>query len=98
MESHEITTLIIQAFLFWLVFRLGHISGRVNAEKSKIDVISNLKLSKPTTITVEIINGVYYAYDGNDFLAQATSADDLGKNIADRYPNKYLHAKVDVKV
>lgn len=97
MESQEIISFIVHAFLFWLVFRLGHISGRTNAEKSKNIVVPNLPLARPATIVIEEINGVYYAYDGNDFLAQATNPDDLGKRIANRYPNKYHHARIQIK-
>lgn len=101
MENQDVISFIVQAFLFWLVFKLGQIHGsaRTVHELGKRNTrAETIQLpSRRPVITVEEINGMFYAYDGSDFLAQASSPDDLGRKIAHRFPNKYHSAQVEIK-
>lgn len=95
-------TFLINAFLFYLAFKIGQISVWVKlGMQQKEDIQVRLEEVKRTgvrpVITVEEINGIYYAYDGPDFLAQGTNPDELGRLIAQRFPNKYQLAKVEIK-
>jgi len=97
MEFGQFISFVVDGFLFYLAFKIGQISG----------VVRSKELAKPNTqqivnmvrsiITIEEINGIYYAYDGNDFLAQGRSPDELGTMIATRYPNKYTGARVTIR-
>lgn len=102
METQELVNFIVHALLFWLVYKIGQLHGGVNAVRALRDqpqITDKIKLpGQRPIITVEEIDGVYYAYDGHDFLAQASSPDDLGRRIADRFPNKYHLAQIKVKV
>lgn len=98
----EITTFILYAFLFYLAYKAGQISvwAQINQhDKSVIQTKLKEERVTPTTpvITVEEINGVYYAYDGNDFLAQGATPDEIGRSIAQRFPKKYALARVQIK-
>jgi hypothetical protein len=102
MESNEFWTFLINAILFFLAFKLGQISVHVRYnQQNQIETSRNLAVIRQTgqrpVITVEEINGIFYAYDGNDFLAQGPSPDELGKSIANRFPNKYHLARVEIK-
>jgi len=92
---------ITAAVLFYIVFKVGQISARVQDHQQKRTISAELEQVRITgqrpVITVEEINGVYYAFDGNDFLAQGTTPDELGKLIANRFPNKYHLAKITLK-
>lgn len=97
---NEIVSFLVNAFLFYLAFKAGQISvyfqhGKQQVLKHDAETIINSGI-KPV-ITVEEINGIYYAYDGNDFLAQGSTPDDLGKKIATRFPNKYRVAQIKIK-
>ena len=93
MEMQEFWSFVINALLFFFAYKIGQI------HKAEIqNRITEVKLpGQRPVITVEEINGIFYAYDGNDFLAQAKSADELGRAIADRFPTKYHLAKVEIK-
>lgn len=95
-------TFIANAALFYLAFKLGQISvwtkiGQANKEDFRVQLQQVRQSGLRPIITVEQINGVYYAYDGNDFLAQGNTAEEIGQLIAKRYPNKYALAKVEIK-
>lgn len=98
----DIWVFLINAFLFFLAFKAGQISILFKlGTQQKEDVRVRLEEVRITgirpVITVEEINGIYYAYDGNDFLAQGSNPDELGRSIAQRFPNKYQLAKVEIK-
>lgn len=101
MELSELITVLVNAFLFFIVYKLGQFSILIKLDKhqhlKKIEQHSTAIISRPI-ITIEEINGNFYAYDGDDFLAQGASADELGKHIAQRYPSKYQSAKIQMKV
>lgn len=101
MSTDDAWMLIVNAFLFYLAYKAGQFSIILKlGSKEKtllIDEVETKKIVRRPVITVEEINGVLYAYDGNDFLAQGKSPDDLGKSIAQRFPNKYHLAKVEIK-
>lgn len=102
MEMQEFYSFLVNAFLFFLAFKVGQLSVWFKiGQQNKEDVRTKLEAVRQTgvrpVITVEEINGVYYAYDGNDFLAQGKSPDELGKLIANRFPEKYHLAKVEIK-
>lgn len=101
MENQDVISFIVQAFLFWLVFKLGQIHGSartVNEFGKRNTRTETIQLpSRHPVITVEEINGIYYAYDGNDFLAQGPSPDELGRLIAARFPQRYHLARVEIK-
>jgi hypothetical protein len=102
MNMEEFWSIIINAFLFYLAFRIGQISilakiGERERSEMQIKLEEVRKKGSRPVITVEEINGIFYAYDGNDFLAQGGTPDEIGKLIAQRYPNKYLLAKVEIK-
>ncbi len=103
MSMEELWPHIINGIFFYIAYKLGQMSVRiqmkVGRESSQIQRdLEKVRLTgQRPTITVEEINGIYYAYDGNDFLGQGTSPDELGKTIADRFPNKYHLAKVTIK-
>lgn len=98
----EFTTFILYAFLFYLAYKAGQISiwAQINQHDKSV-IQSKLKEERvkatPPIITIEEINGLYYAYDGNDFLAQGGTPDEIGRLIKQRYPNKYVLAKVEIK-
>lgn len=95
-------TFLINAFLFYLAYKLGQVSAyfKLGTQK-KEDMQLRLEEVRRTgirpLITVEEINGIYYAFDGNDFLAQGRSPDELGISISNRFPNKYHMARIEIK-
>lgn len=96
-------TFIVNALLFYLAFKLGQITVWTRIGMNNRDAIQQRTqqatvspLQRPV-ITVEEINGVFYAYDGVDFLAQGTNPDELGRLIANRFPNKYSSARIQIK-
>lgn len=101
MENQDVISFIVQAFLFWLVFKLGQIHGSARTvhefgkRNTRTETIQSP--SRHPVITVEEINGIYYAYDGNDFLAQGQTPTELGELIAKRFSGKYTLAKVEIK-
>lgn len=102
MESQEIWEILINAILFFLAFKIGQVSVYYKiASDQRNQMQKQLQQVRITgqrpVITVEQINGMYYAYDGNDFLAQGLTPDELGSSIAQRFPNKYGLAKVEIK-
>lgn len=102
MEMQEFYSFLVNVFLFFLAFKVGQLSVWFKIEQqNRNDIQTKLKVVRQSglrpVITVEEINGVYYAYDGNDFLAQGKSPDELGKLIANRFPEKYHLAKVEIK-
>lgn len=102
MESTEIWSFLVNFLLFFLAFKAGQISVHVEMnQRSRNETSEKLAVIRRTgqrpVITVEEINGIFYAYDGNDFLAQGTSPDELGKTIANRFPNKYHLARIEIK-
>jgi hypothetical protein len=102
MEMQEFWSFVINALLFFFAYKIGQVSvwmkiGQIHKAEIQ-NRITEVKLpGQRPVITVEEINGIFYAYDGNDFLAQAKSADELGRAIADRFPTKYHLAKVEIK-
>lgn len=102
MEMQEFYSFLVNAFLFFLAFKVGQLSVWLKiGQQNRNDIQTKLEVVRQSglrpVITVEEINGVYYAYDGNDFLAQGKSPDELGKLIATRFPEKYHLAKVEIK-
>lgn len=102
MGMDEFWAFVVNALLFFLAFKAGQISvwiriGMENKERIQARLQEVQPPSFRPVITIEEINGVYYAYDGNDFLAQGASPDELGHSIAQRFPNKYRLAKVEIK-
>jgi hypothetical protein len=88
--------------LFFLAYKIGQMSillklGQENRSQIQKQLEQVRLTSQRPVITVEEINGIYYAYDGNDFLAQGETADEVGRSIAQRYPNKYKLAEVKIK-
>lgn len=102
MIMEDVWTFLVNVFLFFLAFKVGQISILVRSHNQSQEHSQN-QLNKITRngikpiITIEEINGVYYAYDGNDFLGQGTTPDELGRYIAQRFPNKYHLAKIEFK-
>lgn len=102
MEMQEFYSFLVNAFLFFLAYKVGQLSVWFKiGQQNRNDIQTKLEAVRQTSlrpvITVEEINGVYYAYDGNDFLAQGKNPDELGKLIANRFPEKYHLAKVEIK-
>lgn len=105
MEFEELLPALVNALIFFLVYKIGEIVGHVKATRlrntttnSTAKQLEHIKLTgRRPIITVEEINGIFYAYDGNDFLAQAAEPDTLGKLIVDRYANKYATAHIQFK-
>lgn len=102
MNMDELWTFLLNAMLFFMAFKLGQISvwAKMQAKDREIIQVKLEEVRKTgqrPIITVEEINGVLYAFDGNDFLAQGGTADELGRLIAQRFPNKYHLAKIEIK-
>jgi len=102
MESQDLIGILVNAMLFFLAYKIGQISMIIKmGQQNKPQIQQQLEqvriTGKRPIITVEEINGVFYAYDGNDFLAQGTSAAEVGHLIAARFPNKYRLAEVKIK-
>jgi hypothetical protein len=102
MEMQDFWSFIVNAILFFLAFKAGQISilvkmGSADRKAIQADLENKPSVIRKPVIKVEEIDGVFYAYDGNDFLAQGRTADELGQLIAQRYPNKYRTAKVEIK-
>jgi hypothetical protein len=101
MESQDLVNFIFQVLLFWLAYKIGQIHGGVTTVRelrNQAQRTESIKLPRQRPIiTVEEINCMFYAYDGSDFLAQASSPDDLGRKIAHRFPNKYHSAQIEIK-
>lgn len=98
----EFWTFILNALLFYMAFKAGQISVLTKIGQQERTIMQTKleeirRTGQRPIITVEEINGVYYAFDGNDFLAQGTTPDEIGKLIAQRFPNKYVLAKVEIK-
>lgn len=96
----DIASFITQLVLFFIIFKLGQASGMIRANQElrnqhQRNIVE--KITQKPVITVEEINGIYYAFDGNDFLAQGRSPDELGSLIATRFPQKYRAARVEIK-
>ncbi len=102
MDNNEVWSLVVNFFLFYFAFKAGQISVRAQLSKQlqneTSEKLAAIRLTgQRPIITVEEINGIFYAYDGNDFLAQAPNPDELGKSIANRFPNKYHLARIEIK-
>jgi len=99
MDQQELVSIVVYGFFMYLSYKIGQVSTYIKisqSERQKIINRSSLNIAD-RVITVEEINGIYYAYDGNDFLAQASSPDELGKNISSRYPDKYSGARIQMR-
>lgn len=102
MEMEEFISVLFNAFVFYCVFKVGQLSilykiGQAERERIKARTeIVTVPGAKPL-ITIEEINGIYYAYDGNDFLAQGRDPNELGLQIATRFPEKYRGARISLK-
>ena len=101
MEMQDIWEILVNAFLFYLAFKAGQISVLAQQHKPQTEIQTKLEQVRLTgqrpVIKVEEIDGVFYAYDGNDFLAQGHTADELGRLIANRFPNKYHLARIEIQ-
>ena len=102
MSMDEFWTFILNALMFYMAFKAGQISVLTKIGQQERTIMQTKleeirRTGQRPIITVEEINGVYYAFDGNDFLAQGTTPDEIGKLIAQRFPNKYVLAKVEIK-
>ena len=99
MDQQELISIIVNGIFMYLAYKIGQVSTFMKigqTERQKIINHSNLSIAN-RVITVEEINGIYYAYDGNDFLAQASNPDELGKKISTRYPDKYSGARIQIR-
>lgn len=94
--DQSVIEFIVNCLLFFCVFKLGQISVYYRVQSQSVKPQPEIKVIR-RQIDIEEINGVYYAYDGNDFLAQATTPDELGQMIAARFPDKYQRAKISIK-
>lgn len=99
MENGEILTLLVNAALFFIVYKLGQwsILLKIGVESQKRITENSRIIREKSIITVEQIDGIYYAYDGNDFLAQGSNPEELGQEISKRFPDKYNGARIKVK-
>jgi len=102
MESQDLIGILVNVILFFLAFKLGQINmivkmGQQNRTQNQQQLEQVRITGKRPLITVEEINGIFYAYDGNDFLAQGKSAAEVGHLIAERFPGKYKLAEVKIK-
>jgi len=98
----EFWTFIINALFFFIAFKAGQISvltktGQKERTVMQIKSEEIRQTGQRPIIIVEKINGIYYAFDGNDFLAQGNTPDEIGKLIVQRFPDKYVSAKVEMK-
>lgn len=95
--DQDVASFIVNCFLFFIVYKLGQFSlihrANVHANKSRIEPVPVVFRK----INIEEIDGIYYAYDGNDFLAQGNTPDELGASIAKRFPDKYKRVEFEVK-
>ena len=97
MELGQFISFVFEGFLFYLAFKVGQINGVARAKEfTKPNTTQIVNMVRPI-ITIEEINGIYYAYDGNDFLAQSSTPNELGQLIHSRFPNRYVAAKIEVK-
>lgn len=94
--DQSVIEFIVNCLLFFCVFKLGQISVYYRVQSQSVKPQPEIKVIR-RQIDIEEINGVYYAYDGNDFLAQATTPDELGQMIAARFQDKYKRAKISIK-
>lgn len=94
--DQSVIEFIVNCLLFFCVFKLGQISVYYRVQSQSVKPQPEIKVIR-RQIDIEEINGVYYAYDGNDFLAQATTPDELGQMIAAKFPDKYKRAKISIK-
>lgn len=95
-------TVLVNALLFFSAYKIGQMSilfkiGQANRTEIEQQLAQVRTTGLRPIITVEEINGIFYAYDGNDFLAQGNTPDELGKFIAQRFPNKYHLAKIEYR-
>jgi hypothetical protein len=102
MDTQDFIGILVNAIVFFLIYKIGQMSillklGQENRSQIQKQLEQVRLTGQRPVITVEEINGVYYAYDGNDFLAQGETADEVGRSIAQRYPNKYKLAEVKIK-
>lgn len=102
MEEINWGAIIVQALIFWLVYKLGQISiihkiGKDLSEaikerglKLERDDEGNISISKePTPLKIERVDSQYFAYTtAGEFLAQGSDFRGLFENIKNRYPNK----------
>jgi hypothetical protein len=102
MNMEEIWPIILNALMFYIVFKTGQISARIQQNANDRSAVEQRlaeirRTGQRPVITIEEINGIYYAYDGNDFLAQGQTPNELGELIAKRFSGKYTLAKVEIK-
>lgn len=102
MEEINWSGIIVQALMFWAVYKLGQISiihkiGKDLAEaiekrglKIERDDDGNISISKePTPLKIERVESQYFAYTmSGEFLAQGSDFRGLFENIKNRYPNQ----------
>lgn len=95
----EFWQFIINAVLFLLAFKAGQFSMlvKLSQTETKNNNFGKSLHQEKSVITVEEIEGIYYAYDGNDFLGQGKSPHELGDLIARRYPGKYRMSNIKIK-
>lgn len=101
MDQQDLLSLFVNAILFWIAFKIGQVSMyiRLNPADRDKKIQSPVSVTiKRNVITVEEINGIFYAYDGNDFLAQGNDPDELSKRIVARFPDKYVGARIQMRV
>ena len=99
MDSPELVNFLLNIVLFYCAYKIGRFSvyskiARSSIEKTKLPLMTS---AEKRVISVEQIDGIYYAYDGNDFLAQGHDAVELGRKVAARFPHKYRLAQIVVK-
>lgn len=95
--DQEFLSFISNVLLFLVIYKIGQYSMVVKTvrEIHRSHIEKPLKQGK---ISIEEIDGIFYAYDGNDFLAQGKTPEELGALISKRFPNKYRMAGVEFKV
>lgn len=93
MENLEILNIIINCVLFMLMFRLGQHSMAQHINRLQNQAPSS-RVHENNVITLEEINGVFYAYCDHDFIAQGKNIEELCESIVKRFPERFKNASV----
>ena len=92
---------LIYAFGAWCIFKLGENMAYLRIARGLV-ALKEIAESQPETVeeargvaTIEKIGEQYYAYIGNDFVAQGETIDKVNEAIKaaiKQNPNKYISA------
>ena len=100
----EYLDLVVNIIVCWVVFKLGEHAGRAKVwleiAQTRKQIVDNLEETVVSKMTVEKIGEQYYAYLNNDFIAQASSLDEMTTLLEQfivKNPGRYSNIIVQVK-